>query len=612
MSSAAIEDHGLIGDMQTAALVATDGTVDWMCVPRFDSPSVFASLLDSRDGGSFALAPAASRHVTKQMYLPNTAILLTRHLSAKGSAEVIDFMPVESPGVATERHRLVRVVKGISGSVDFRASIRPRFDYGRAPHKLHRAADGATFEANGISLSLASSFPLVRDGKDITSAFTVRAGEIGAFVIESGRAPRPARITTRLLDRWRKETQDWWRTWLSAATYQGRWREFVERSAITLKLMTYAPTGGIVAAPTTGLPEQIGGQRNWDYRFTWVRDASFSVHALLNLGFTEEARALRLWLRDRIEERAGTPGPPLGVMYRVDGSSDLSEETLDHLEGYRKSRPVRIGNAAADQLQLDVFGDAMNSFYLADKSDDSGTPYRGWQDMAGMLDWLSENWNQADDGLWETRGTRRPFIFGRVMSWVAFDRAIRMANDHGLPADHARWIAERDRLYRTVMEDGWNKSAKAFVQYQGSDVLDAATLLMPAVGIISPADEKWQSTMAAIEKALVSDSLVYRYDPKASPDGLRGSEGTFSLCTGWYIDALTRSGRLQDARFTLEKMQAYGNHLGLFSEEISVTGEQLGNFPQAFTHLSLINAAVNLDQHLDAAHAAARVAALAA
>jgi GH15 family glucan-1,4-alpha-glucosidase len=607
----AIEAHGVIGDMQTAALVATDGTVDWMCVPRFDSPSVFASLLDSGSGGSFALAPTGTKHVAKQMYLPNTAILVTRYLSTKGSAEVIDFMPVESPGVATDRHRLIRVVKGISGSVDFLASIRPRFDYGRAPHKLHRAKDGATFEANGISLCLASSFPLLPEGTDITSAFTVGAGETGAFVLESGKAPRPARITVRQVDRWRKDTQDWWRTWLSAGTYQGRWRESVERSAITLKLLTYAPTGGVVAAPTTGLPEQVGGQRNWDYRFTWVRDASFSVHALLNLGFTEEAHALRLWLRDRIEERAGTPGPPLAVMYRVDGSSDLTEETLDHLDGYRKSRPVRIGNGAAQQLQLDVFGEAMNSFYLTGRGD-SGTPYRGWKDMAGMLDWLSDNWNQRDDGLWETRGARRPFMFGRVMSWVAFDRAIRMANDHGLPANHARWVAERDRLYETVMEDGWNESMKSFVQYEGSDVLDASALLMPAVGMISSSDEKWQTTMAALEKTLVSDSLVYRYDPNASPDGLRGSEGTFSLCTGWYIDALTRSGRLEEARLTLEKMQTYGNHLGLFSEEISVTGEQLGNFPQAFTHLSLINAAVNLDRHLDAAHASGPVAALAA
>jgi GH15 family glucan-1,4-alpha-glucosidase len=532
MKYPAIDDHGLVGDMQTAALIATNGTVDWMCVPRFDSPSVFASLLDCDEGGSFALAPARTRHVTKQMYLPNTAMLVTRYLSTRGAAEVVDFMPVESPQVATEKHRLVRLVRGISGSVDFRASIRPRFDYARAPHKLHRAENGATFEANGISLSLASSFPLTPDGRDLTSAFTVQAGETGAFVLESGKAPRPARISARQLDRWRHETQNWWRTWLGRGTYQGRWRENVERSAITLKLLTYAPTGAVVAAPTTGLPEQIGGERNWDYRFTWVRDASFTVHALLNLGFTEEALALRLWLRDRIEERAGTPGPPLAVMYRVDGSSELTEESLDHLDGYRKSRPVRIGNGAAQQLQLDVFGEAMNAFYLAGQGD-SGTPYRGWKDMAGLLDWLPENWNQQDDGLWETRGARRPFMFGRVMSWVAFDRAIRMANDHGLPADHARWVAERDRLYKTVMEDGWNASIKSFVQYEGSDVLDASTLLMPAVGMISSSDEKWQATIAAMEKTLVSDSLVYRYDPKASPDGVRGSEGTFSLCTGW-------------------------------------------------------------------------------
>jgi GH15 family glucan-1,4-alpha-glucosidase len=598
MSYPAIEDHGLIGDMQTAALVAIDGTVDWLCLPRFDSPSVFASLLDRRRGGRFTLAPAAGGHVTKQMYLPNTPILVTRYLSPKGVAEVMDFMPLEKPTVASDRHRLIRIVTGIRGTVQFEARVEPRFDYGRSPHKTHHAEAGVAFEGTGPVLTLSSSFPLEPSGNDVQCRFEVQAGDTGAFVLESGKAPRVARFTRRKLDKWLDDTRSFWQTWVNAGTYRGRWREHVQRSAITLKLMTYAPNASIIAAPTTGLPEQVGGERNWDYRFSWVRDASFSVFALLGLGFTDEARGLYLWLRDRIEDRAGTPGPPLAVMYRVDGSSDLAEETLGHLEGYKRSRPVRIGNAAAGQLQLDVYGEAMSTIYETYHRL-GGVPYRGWKDLVGVLDWLCENWDQAEQGIWETRHGPRPFMYGRMMSWVAFDRAIRLAMNNGLPADLPRWTAERDQLYEAVMQKGWNESMRAFVQCDGSDVVDASTLLMPAVGMIAPYDEKWRSTMTAIDKTLVSDSLVYRYDPKASPDGLRGREGTFSLCTFWYIGALTRTGRLQEAKTTFEKMLTYGNHVGLFSEEIGITGEQLGNFPQALTHLSLITAAIELDRTLD-------------
>ncbi len=598
MSYPAIADHGLIGDLQTSALVAMDGTVDFMCLPRFDSPTVFASLLDSRGGGKFTLAPAGAHHVTKQMYLPNTAILVTRYLSARGVAEVMDFMPIDHPAIASDRHRLVRRVTCIRGTAEFVASVQPRFDYARSTHKTVPSEHGVVFEGAGRTLALSSTFQLEPDGDDVACRFEMAAGETGAFILESGKSAKPTKITHRQLDRSFDDTRDFWRNWLAAGTYRGRWREPVERSAITLKLMTYAPTGAVVAAPTTGLPEQVGGERNWDYRFTWIRDASFSVFALMKLGFLEEARALYLWLRDRIEERAGQPVPPLATMYRVDGGSDLTEETLDHFEGYRKSRPVRIGNGASDQLQLDVYGEAMDTIYAAQQRQ-PGMGYRGWQDLRSVMDWLTENWDQPDEGIWETRGGSHPFMYGRVMSWVAFDRAIKIATEGALPADLPRWTAERDRLYETVMQKGFNKSMKAFVQYEGSDVLDASALRMPTVGMVAPFDEKWGSTMAAMDKTLVSDSLVYRYDPKASPDGLRGSEGTFSLCTFWWIDALTRGGRLDEAGLTFEKMLTYGNHLGLFSEEISVTGEQLGNFPQAFTHLSMINSAVDLDRKLD-------------
>jgi len=594
----AIEDHGLIGDLQTSALVAIDGTVDFMCLPRFDSPTVFASLLDCRNGGKFTLSPTDGHHVTKQMYLPNTAILVTRYLSTQGVAEVMDFMPIENPGVATDRHRLVRKVTCIRGSVEFQASVQPRFDYARSTHTTVRTENGIVFEGAGLRLALSSTHPVEPDSEDVTCRFEIKAGETAAFLLESGKSAKPVRVTPRQLHKHFDDTRDFWRNWLGAGTYRGRWREAVERSAITLKLMTYAPTGAVVAAPTAGLPERVGGERNWDYRFTWVRDASFSVFALFKLGFLDEARDLYLWLRDRIEDRAGKPVPPLAVMYRVDGSSDMTEETLDHFEGYRKSRPVRIGNGACDQLQLDVYGEALDTIQLAQR-EDGGVAYRGWHDLRGVLDWLCENWDQPDDGIWETRGGRRPFTYGRVMAWVAFDRAIKLATENALPGDLIRWTAERDRLYEAVMQKAFSKSLKAFVQFEGSDVLDASILRMPTVGMVAPSDEKWLSTMAAIDKTLVSDSLVYRYDPKAAPDGLRGSEGTFSLCTFWYIDALSRSARLDEARLTFEKMLTYGNHLGLFSEEIGIRGEQLGNFPQAFTHLALISAAIDLDSELD-------------
>jgi GH15 family glucan-1,4-alpha-glucosidase len=393
-------------------------------------------------------------------------------------------------------------------------------------------------------------------------------------------------------------TVRFWREWLRRSTYRGRWQEAVHRSAMTLKLMTYAPTGALVAAPTTSLPEQLGGERNWDYRFTWVRDASFSVYALLGLGYTDEAAAFGRWLVERAAERAGDTSGPLRIMYRVDGSSDLHEETLDHLEGYGGSKPVRIGNGASDQLQLDIYGEAMDSVDLADRRGIIPA-HDGWNHLRRIVDWLCDNWDRPDEGIWETRGGQKDFVYGRVMSWVAMDRALRVAERRGRPADVERWRATRDQIYSQVMEKGWNEERRAFVQHYGSHVLDASNLLMPLVGLIAPRDPMWLSTLDAIKAELVSDSLVYRYDPSASPDGLRGSEGTFSICTFWYVDALARSGRLEEARLTFEKMLTYGNHVGLYSEEIGPTGEQLGNFPQAFTHLSLINAAMNLDFQLD-------------
>jgi len=362
--------------------------------------------------------------------------------------------------------------------------------------------------------------------------------------------------------------------------------------------MTYAPSGALVAAPTTGLPEQTGGERNWDYRYTWIRDASFSVYALLGLGYVEEAAAFGIWVRNRVLEGRSGHGRPLKIMYRVDGTSDLVEETLDHFEGWRGSRPVRIGNGAADQLQLDIYGEAMDAFYHAD-SQGLQAGHIGWGAITDMIEWVCEHWDQPDEGIWETRGGQQDFTYGRFQCWVALDRAIRLATERGRPADIARWRDERNRIYAQIYERGWNPKRKAFVQHYRTEVLDSSLLLMPLMGFVAPQDPQWLDTLDAMNKELVSDSLVYRYNPSASPDGLAGSEGTFSLCTFWYVDALARAGRLEEAALVFEKMQTYANHLGLFSEEIGLTGEQLGNFPQAFSHLSLINAAINLDYQLD-------------
>jgi GH15 family glucan-1,4-alpha-glucosidase len=602
-----ISDHGLIGDLQTAALVSTDGTIDWFCTPRFDSPSVFASLLDAERGGYFRIRPVNEDYVSRQLYLPNTAILITRFMSPEGVGELIDFMPVVE-GAATDRHRLVRLLRVVRGEMKFVAEVRPRFDYGRAGHDLDLTDEGAVFRSHDTVLTLNRVVPppevaatetatFERDESDIRLSGTLRSGQIGGAVLDSG-GGSPRLISTDEMRAMFLDTMRYWRRWLDRSTYRGRWQEAVRRSAMSLKLMTYGPSGGLVAAPTAGLPEQVGGERNWDYRFTWVRDASFSVYALLGLGYTEEAAAFVGWLEKRVRETAGNGSGPLQIMYRVDGSSDLKEEELDHLEGYKGSSPVRIGNGAADQLQLDIYGEALDSIYLAHKQGLS-ISHAGWNKLTHLLGWLCDNWDQPDEGVWETRGGRQRFTYGRFMSWVAFDRAIRLARDYGRPAELERWTQERDRIYEQVTTEGWSEKRKAFVQHYDTDVLDASLLLMPLMGFVTPQDPMWLSTLRAMDEELVSDSLVYRYDPSASPDGLRGEEGTFSICTFWYVDALARSGRLEEAVLTFEKMMTYANGLGLFSEEIGPTGEQLGNFPQAFSHLSLINAAVNLDRQLE-------------
>ncbi|WP_405806714.1 glycoside hydrolase family 15 protein [Streptomyces sp. NBC_00210] len=595
-----IADHGLIGDLQTAALVSSRGVINWFPAPRFDSPSVFAALLDHDRGGYFLFAPDDADAVCRQLYFPDTAVLVTRFMSPDGVGEVIDCMLPNQALTPTDRHTLVRVVRCVRGTVRFSLECRPRFDYGRATHDLELRPEGAAFRAPKQTGYLWATFPLERDGLDVRGEVTLDAGESAAaeFTVCDPDGERPAPPTVEGLTEQLFAVGYFWQDWLRTSRYRGRWLDMVNRSAITLKLLTYAPTGAPVAAATMGLPEQIGGERNWDYRYTWVRDGALSVRALLDLGFVDEVSRFTRWLGDRMRDRADSPGERLQIMYRVDGDPDIPEEILDHFEGYRGSSPVRAGNAAMDQLQLDIYGEAL---YAMAEGHEVGiqTGYHGWKGLASTLDWLAESWDRPDEGIWETRGGRKDFTYSRVMCWVAFDRGLRLAQEFSRPANTALWTDARDTILDQVMERAWSDKEQALVQYYDGDVMDASLLLIPRVRFLAAKSPGWLSTLDAVDRKLVSDSLVYRYDPTASPDGLRGSEGTFSLCTFLYVDALARAGRLPQARYAFEKMHTYANHVGLFAEEIGPSGEQLGNFPQAFTHLSLIMAASTLDEALD-------------
>jgi GH15 family glucan-1,4-alpha-glucosidase len=594
-----IAEHGIVGDLHSIALVGTDGTIDWYCCPRFDSPSVFGSILDAERGGHYRIAPATDDWAPKQLYFPDTNVLITRFLTPAGVGEVQDFMPVQPPGTPVHRHRLIRRVLGVRGEMRFRIEVEPRFNYARDPHEVFFHENGVLFRSPDLCLALESATPL-RQGSEmgVHADFTLLPGESATFVLEQvpdSYVPRKYSEdeTREAFER----TVDYWRRWLAQSRYTGRWRETMHRSALTLKLMTFHPTGAIVAAPTTSLPEHIGGGRNWDYRYTWIRDAAFSLYALLRLGFTEEAGAFMSWLTDRFREgRAGSTGP-LQIMYGIDGRAELEEEILEHLEGYRGSAPVRIGNGAADQLQLDIYGELIDSVYLYNKY---GSPisHDSWMDLTRVIEWICENWDQADEGIWEVRGGRQHFTYSRLMSWVALERAIRMATARGLPANLGDWQTARDQIYHQIVARGWHDQRQAFVQHYDTGVLDASLLMMPLVHFVAPTDPRWLSTLDAMSNELVSDSLVYRYNIEASPDGLEGEEGTFSICTFWYVEALALAGRLDEARLAFEKMLTYANHLGLYAEQIGLTGEALGNFPQAFTHLALISAGHYLDRAL--------------
>ena len=599
---APIGDYGIIGDLYTIALVGMDASIDFLCLPDFDSPSVFAALVDAERGGSFQIAPQLEGAVRKQLYLPDTNVLLTRFLDAEGVAEVSDFMPAADAGPA---HNVVRRVKTVRGEVRFQMRCDPRFDYARAPHTAERHGDREVlFRGRSgpgeLVLRLRSSVPMRLENGAALAEFTLGADASAWFVLEVVLAdePSPSQQPDYPSDAF-KETVNFWRRWVASNTYGGRWREMVNRSALTLKLLTSRQHGSIVAAPTFGLPETIGGGRNWDYRYTWIRDSSFTLYGLMRLGYTQEAAAFMKWVMARCRELE--PDGSLQIMYGLDGRHALPEEILPHLEGYRGSGPVRIGNAAFDNLQLDIYGELLDSVYLYDKY---GAPigYDAWTSIVRLTDWVCANWRQPDEGIWEVRGGRQEFLYSRVMCWVAVDRALRLATKRSFPAPLARWYEVRDAIYHDVFTRFWDPTRGAFMQHVGATTVDAAALLMPLVRFVSPVDPRWLSTLRVIERELVSDSLVYRYRLAGGfSDGLTGEEGTFSMCSFWYVECLSRMGDLHQARFYFEKMLGYANHLGLYGEELGAQAQHLGNFPQAFTHLALISAAYDLDRRLSTA-----------
>jgi GH15 family glucan-1,4-alpha-glucosidase len=601
--SISIEDHGIIGNLHTTALVTKEGSIDFLPFTRFDSPTIFGTLLDDDRGGYWQITPDAQDFKVKQQYLPDTAVLLTRFYTEEGIAELTDFMPVHE-----EEHEcaVVRTIKIIKGKFTLHMKCRPRLNYARTQHEIFQENETTYLikevkEESGQQIRFISNMELVVDNNDLTGRWTLEQGQIASFVIEA--IPRDESCCDKELEHFTehsfRETTNFWRDWVDSSTYQGRWREMIIRSAITLKLLTSIKYGSTIAAATFSLPESMHGQRNWDYRYTWIRDSAFTMYAFIRLGFLEDAHKYIRWIFERCKqiEKASD----LQLMYAVDGSSEgLEEKVLDHLEGYRAASPVRIGNAAINQLQMDIYGELIDTIYLFNKYGGPIT-FRFWQSVAKFVDFVANNWEKADHGIWEVRGEKREYLYSKVMAWVALDRGILIAKDRSFPAPLERWEKIRDEVYNDVYFNFWNEDLQSFVQYRGADTVDAAALLIPLVRMFSPLEPRWQSTLKCIEKHLVTDSLVYRFKSKDGTGGIPEThEATFSICSFWYVENLSKAGDVDKARLYFEKMLSYANHLGLYSEEISLKGEQLGNFPQAFTHLALISAAFELNRDFSA------------
>ncbi|MGV4796821.1 glycoside hydrolase family 15 protein [Rhizobium sp. F40D2] len=585
-----IADHGIIGDLATLALVAKDGAIDFMCWPNFDSPTIFAGLLDPERGGAFELAPDIPDARVVQQYLPDTNVLLTRWMGDHVSAELIDFMVVKEgrADIPTTVARRLRVTRG---EASFIMRCAPRFDYARETVTAHVTANQAVWQpVNAHGIRLTSNIPLAGDTDGARATARLAAGETADFLL-AGIDEEPIELPD--IHEFEKATIEYWQDWAAQSSYQGRWREMVTRSALTLKLMTSRRHGSVIAAGTFGLPETPGGARNWDYRATWIRDASFTVYALMRLGYQQEAQAFTTWIGKRATKCQGSG--KLDIMYTVDGRRVPDEVALEHFAGYGGARPVRIGNDAVEQIQLDIYGELMDAVYLSNKYGHA-ISHDGWNGVRDVINYVCDHWEESDAGIWEMRREPQHFLHSRLMCWVAVDRAIRLANKRSLAAPFSRWIDVRNLIYEDIWANFWDEQTGHFVQTRGGKSLDASLLLMPLVRFVSATDPRWLSTLEAIGMALVDDGLVYRY---RSDDGLHGQEGAFSACSFWYAECLARAGDIAKARRVFEAVLTYANHLGLYAEEFDTRASLSGNFPQAFTHMALISAAYYLDRELD-------------
>ena len=590
-----IENHGIIGNLQTVALVSLKGVIDFLSFPDFDSPTVFASLLDNKKGGHFAITPKLTNAVSKQVYMPDTAVLLTRFFADDGIAEITDFMPLTDVNAHCS---IMRRIMTVRGNITFQMACRPRFDYARMEHTARLEQDAVVFQsAGGSCIRVTGDVTLALDGTDAVAEFSLKESEFAWIVLEAvQQGEMPAAVTDDRRIHWQNlynETIGFWRKWTEQSTYDGRWRELVNRSAITLKLLTSRKYGSPIAAPTFSLPEVVGGARNWDYRYTWTRDSAFTMYAFIRLGYWEEAEAFIRWIKQQCMTE------DLRLIYRVNGDTDVTEQLLPHLEGYKGSAPVRIGNAAQEQTQLDIFGELLDTIYLFNEHSGAIT-FEFFTEIVRQVEIVIARWQQPDHGIWEIRGEKRAFLHTRLMCWVALDRAIKIAENRSFPYPAAEWRAVRDAIYQDIYHGFWNEEKGAWVQYKGADKVDASVLLMPLIRFISPLEKRWRSTMEVVDKDLRLDVLIYRYrETGGDIDGLSGDEGTFSMCSFWYIECLAKCGEVERAVENFGKMIGYANHLGLFSEQIGAKGEHLGNFPQAFTHLALISAAFELDRAMN-------------